>query len=322
MEAKAVLERRKIKAHHHPCLLMGCGFVLTAIHENAQTAWESIRAAELEIIRCENLISSWKADSQTSMINNLSGISAVKVDKELYELIYRSLKISELTSGAFDICGNLSRFYWAFDNEDHDILDEEKIQELRGLMGYKNIELNQTDHSVFLKKKGMKIGFGGIGKGYAAVKAKQVMQSFGIENGLINASGDLVCWGSPPRKKEWDINIPDPKARAQSILQFTIPHGSVVTSGNFENYTVIDGKRYSHIIDPRTGYPVHGIKNVSVVSPNAEFGDAMATAISVMGVEEGINIVNRLNGLECIIIDQDDRIHYSQSLKTFDLCEN
>ncbi len=303
------------KAYHYPIKLMGCAFVITAVHNNPQTAWDAIRAAVSEIKRIESLISSWKDTSQTGMINNMAGIAAVKVDQELLDLIQRSIKISQLTSGSFDISGTLSRYFWDFNNDKGKMLGEDKIHLLRTLIDYKNIEISNTERTIFLKKKNMKIGFGGIGKGYAAACAKKVMENMGIDSGLVNASGDLMCWGSPPNKKDWDVKIPDPKERTASLMTFTLPFGSVVTSGNHESFTLIDGVRYSHIIDPRTGYPVSHIQQVSIVSPDPEFADAMATALSVMSVEEGLNIVNRMNGIECIIIDEKDQIYYSNHFK-------
>ncbi|MDF1696288.1 MAG: FAD:protein FMN transferase [Saprospiraceae bacterium] len=309
-------QKIKKKAHHFPVLLMGCGFVLTAVHEHAQIAWDALRAAKKEIERIEQLISSWREDSQTARINNAAGSHAVQVDKELFDLIERSIKVSKLTCGAFDISGTLSRYYWKFDKKEHSFLSTDKIQELMMLVNYKNIVLDRNERSVYLRKKGMKIGFGGIGKGYAAEKAKSVMLSKGVQDGLVNASGDLIAWGQPPGKNEWDISIPDPRDRKLDLLNVSLAGGSVVTSGSYENFTLIDGKRYSHIINPRSGCPVTHTKNVTVVSPNAEFGDALATALSVLPIEEGIGLVNRLAGVECIIIDTEDNAHFSQQLKT------
>lgn len=305
-----------LKAHHHSVKLMGCGFVLTAVDEDTQSAWDAIRAGGKEIERIEDLISSWKTDSETARINDKSGIAPVEVSQELFDLINRSLKVSRITAGAFDISGTLSRYYWNFNGEENEWLPEEKIHELRDLINYQLIELDYEKRTVFLRKKGMKIGFGGIGKGYAAYRAYRVMQERGIKSGLINASGDLMCWGKPPQKDAWPIHIPDPKKRSNALLEFSIPWGSIVTSGNYENYTLIEGKRYSHIIDPRTGRPVEAIKNVSVICPNPEFGDAMATAISVMGAKAGIKLVNRLNGIECIVIDQEDNIYFSDQFQS------
>lgn len=311
-----------LKAHHHPVKLMGCGFVLTAVDDKPQRAWDAIRLGVKEIERIEALISSWQDSSQTTRINEQAGIAPVQVSVELFDLIARSLKVSKITQGAFDISGTLSRYYWKFDQKEHPALPTEKIAELQSLINYELIELDRSRSTVFLKKQGMKIGFGAIGKGYAAYKAYQVMEQHGVKSGLINASGDLMCWGAPPDADQWEINIPHPDDRSLSLAQFKIPFGAVVTSGNYENFTLIDGRKLSHIIDPRTGMPVQAIKHVSVVSPNPEFADALATALSVMGVKAGLKLVNQLYGVECILIDEHDQIHYSNHLKSFALCVN
>ena len=317
MQSVAQAHVRPLKAHHHQVKLMGCRFVLTAVDRDPQLAWDAIRAGVAEIERIENMISSWQEGTFTHAINVNAGIRPVSVPCELYNLIERSLRVSRLTFGAFDIAGTLSRDYWTFDGKAHAALRPEKVEELRLLMDYRQIDLNPRRHSVFLKLPGMKIGFGGIGKGYAAFRAKVVMEALGIRSGLINAAGDLMAWGSPPQQAHWDVYIPHPEDRRRPLVAFAIPFGSVVTSGNYENYTIIDGKRLSHIVDPRTGYPVEALKCVSVVCPNPELGDALATAVSVLGVGDGLAMIDRLNGVECLIVDQHDQVHCSAHLNSF-----
>lgn len=305
------------KAHHYSIRLMGCHFVLTAVHKDPQLAWDAIRAGVDEIMRIESLISSWREDSETAEINRMSGISAVKVEPELFDLIARSYKVSELTCGAFDITGNLARYYWDFAGQEVGYLPSNKLSELRSLLGYRHIHLDHSQSTVFLNKTGMKIGFGGIGKGYAAQRASQVMRSMGINSGLINASGDLMCWGTPPGLNSWEVNIPDPKNRAHSAAVFNIPSGAIVTSGDYENYLLIDGVRYSHIVDPRTGHPVRLLKSVTVICPNPELGDALATAISVLGPIDGVALIDQLIGVECLVIDGEGNKFYSKGLEGF-----
>lgn len=305
-----------IKAHHHSLLIMGCHFVLSAIHENKNIAWNALRVGESEIRRIEKLISSWSDQSETSKINRNAGVKPVKVSMELFDLIERCLKVSELTKGAFDISGTLSRYYWHFNKQEQSWLHESKIRELRSLCNYKLIKLDREEQTVYLERKRMKIGFGAIGKGYAAEQAKLIMQKLGIDRGLVNASGDLICWGRALGQSFWKINIPDPEDRQKSLFAFNIEDGSVVTSGNFENYFLKDNRKFSHIIDPRTGLPVVSLKNVSVVCPNAELGDALATAISVLGVSDGLALVNKLNGVECMIIDAENKQHFSTHLNS------
>ncbi len=308
------LKRKRVQ--HYPIKIMGCGFVITAIDENKQLAWDAIRAAEIEMRRIEALISSWTTTSQTYLINEAAGKKGVVVSKELFELIERSLKVSELSNGAFDISGTLSRYYWNFNKKENEFLAEDKVLELRSLIDFQKIKLEASTSSVYLEQEGMKIGFGGIGKGYAALKAKEVMESYGIESGLVNASGDLLCWGSPPDKDQWEIKIPDPTNRTENLLSISFEEGSVVTSGSYENFTLINGIKYSHIINPRTALPVTHTKNVTVICPNVEFADAFATALSVLPINEGLSLCNKLAGVECIIIDVNDVAHFSLNLKT------
>ena len=303
------------KAHHHNLLIMGCHFVLTAIHNDPQIAWDALRAGEDEIKRIERLISSWSEESETSLVNNNAGLRPVKVSAELFNLVERCIRVSDLTQGAFDITGTLARYYWNFNRQEQSWLEESKILELKGLCDYKLIHMDKDNHTIFLEKKGMKIGFGAIGKGYAAQCAKLAMQTKGIERGLVNASGDLICWGDALNTSHWKINIPNPEKRQESLLAFNLLEGSVVTSGNFENYFLRNNIRYSHIIDPRTGVPVVALKNVSIVCPNAELGDALATAVSVLGLKDGLGLVDTLNGVECMIIDKDNNLHFSNHIK-------
>ena len=174
--------------------------------------------------------------------------------------------------------------------------------------------MNESESTVYLKREGMQIGFGGIGKGYAAYKAYQVMHGHGVADGLINASGDLMAWGSPPNKESWEINIPNPSNKKENLMTVDVPFGSVVTSGESESYTLVNGEKHSHIIDPRTGKSSKGAKSVTVISTNPELCDGLATGLSVLGLEQGLRLVNQLNGVECILTDYDDKIHFSNHL--------
>ena len=165
-----------------------------------------------------------------------------------------------------------------------------------------------------LKEKGMRIGFGGIGKGYAAEKAKQVMKDMGVESGIVNASGDLTTWGYQPNKHPWTIGIANPNAKQDIFSYMNITNMAIATSGNYEKYIVINGKKYSHTIDPRTGLPVRGIKSVTVMSSNAEIADAMATPVMIMGIRAGLDMINQIHGIEVIIIDDYNRVYKSNNI--------
>lgn len=303
------------KTHSKVLLLMGSRFEITAVHEDAALAWKAINASIAEIQRIEALISSWNEKSQTSEINRNAGIQPVRVDKELLDLIHRSKKVSQLTNGAFDISFASIDWIWKFDGSMTKLPPAEKVKRSVASINWQNILLDKAKQTVFLKEKKMKIGFGAIGKGYAANRAKAVMQKMGIQNGIVNAGGDLTAWGKPENKAYWTINIANPKDKTQAVAWLNIQKMAVVTSGDYERFTIIDGKRYAHIINPKTGYPVTGLKSVTIICPDAELADALATSVFVLGEIRGLYLINQLKGIECLLVTDNDELKSSNNLK-------
>ena len=302
--------------HKRVCRLMGNRFEISAVSEDETWAQARIDEAIAEIQRIEALFTTFNDNSQTNRINANAGISPVKVDREVFELVKRSLRISEVTQGAFDITyGSIDKSLWNFDTQMTALPDPKTARQMVRLINYRNVILNETECSVFLKEEGMRIGFGGIGKGYAAEMAKRLMIQRGVENGIVNASGDLTTWGTQPNGEPWTIGIAHPDAKEQPFSYFNISNVSVATSGNYEKYVMIGGKKYSHTIDPKTGLPVSGIKSVTIICPNAEIADAMATPVTVMGVRVGLDLINQMQGMACVIIDDTNRVFTSKNIK-------
>lgn len=294
---------------------MGSRFDITVTANDSIQANKYIDTAVAEISRIEKLISSWDANSQTSEINRYAGIKPVKVDKELFDLIERAIGISKLTDGAFDISYASMDRIWKFDGSMTKMPSKEEITASVEKVGYQNIILDKKNSTVFLKLKGMKIGFGAIGKGYAADKAKSLLISKGVSSGIINASGDMNTWGKQPNGNEWKVAITNPMDKNKVFALLPITNVAVVTSGNYEKYVNFNGKRYTHIIDPRTGYPSTGIISVTVFAPKAELADALATSVFVMGKEAGLDRINQLPQIECIIIDDKGNITKSKNIE-------
>lgn len=295
--------------------LMGSNFDVTVVATTANEANLYIDLAVAEITRIEKLISSWDKNSQTSEINRNAGIKPIKVDIELFQLIKRALKISKLTNGAFDISYASMDKVWFFDGRMTEMPSKEIIKKSVEKVGYQNIVLNEKNQSIFLKKKGMKIGFGAIGKGYAADKAKALLQKKGVVSGIINASGDLNTWGTQPNGKDWLVAIVNPLNKEKVFSWMPVNNSAVVTSGNYEKYVKFNNTLYTHIIDPRTGYPATGILSVTIFTKSAELADAFATSIFVMGVDTGLDFINQLNGVECIIIDENNKMIPSKNIQ-------
>jgi thiamine biosynthesis lipoprotein len=165
-----------------------------------------------------------------------------------------------------------------------------------------------------LKKKGMRVGFGGIGKGYAAERAKYVMKEMGVQSGVVNAAGDMTAWGLQPNGKQWTIGVVDPNSKDRIFSYMNVTDMAVATSGNYEKYILIDGKKYSHTINPKTGLPIRGIKSVTIISQNAEVADTMATPVMIMGIIPGLTMINQMKGIEAIIVDDDDKVFASNNI--------
>lgn len=302
--------------HKKVLRLMGNRFEISVRDNDAGYANNCIDAAVEEIRRAEKLLTTFKDDSDTNRINALAGISPVKVEREVLELIERSLKISDITQGSFDITyGSIDKRLWNFDKDMKSLPDAATAKRSVRLINYKNVVVDKKECTVFLKEKGMRIGFGGIGKGYAAEKGKKLLQQMGIQSGIVNAAGDLTSWGFGENGTPWTIGIADPDAIHHPFSSLNITNMAVATSGNYEKYVVINGKKYSHTIDPKTGFPVSGIKSVTIIAPNAELADALATPVMVMGINAGIHLINQLPGISSIVIDDNNKLHTSSNIK-------
>jgi len=294
---------------------MGNNFTITVVAENEKTGNENINLAIEEIRRIEKLLTTYNSDSQTNLINENAGLWPVKVDLEVFNLIERCIGISRITQGAFDISyGSIDKSLWNFDKAMTRLPDAATALKMVHLIDYRNIILDKENTTVFLKEKGMRIGFGGIGKGYAAEMAKQILMRKNVKSGIINASGDLSAWGLQPDGKKWTIGVANPDAPNAAFSYMEISNKAVATSGNYEKFVTINGKKYSHTIDPKTGLPISGIKSVTIIASNAEFADAMATPIAVMGIKAGLFLIDQIPDLYCIIIDDNNKIYTSKNI--------
>ena len=295
--------------------LMGNTFTITLVTRNHISAKEQFKICVDEIQRIEQMFTTYSNDSETNLVNRNAGLAPVKVSAEFFALVERCYKISVITQGAFDISyGSIDKNLWNFNNKMEKLPTSQEALNSVHLINYNNILIDRNAGTVFLKYKNMRIGFGGIGKGYAAEKVKNMMKVNLVSGGLVNASGDIAAWGNQANDKPWTIGIASPDKTHKAFSYLNISNKAVATSGNYEKYITIQGKKYSHTINPKTGLPISGIKSVTVIAENAEFADAMATPISVMGVEAGLFLINQLPNVHCIIIDDHDKIFTSNKI--------
>lgn len=282
---------------------MGSVFEFVLVADDSIRVEGYFKAVTEEIERIENLISEWRPHTQISQVNRNAGIRPVKVDKEVFELTKRAILYAQMSEGAFDISIVGLNTIWIFDGSMEELPSDDMIRNSVQHVGYQHIVLDSANSTIYLEKKEMKIGFGSIGKGYAADKGRALLQSLGVKGGIVNASGDLSAWGSQPKNKPWKIGIRNPFNSHKMLRVLSIKEASVATSGSYEKFAEIDGRRYSHIINPSTGWPSTGLTSVSVWGSSAEFANFLSTAIMVLGKKDGNMLLKKFPGYKAIIVE-------------------
>lgn len=259
--------------HRKSVNLMGTPFEISVVATDDVWAEERVNSAITEIKRVDKLLTTLSNESQANLINHNAGISPIKICGELFKLIDRSLKIAELTQGAFDITYGTQN-------------------------GYQKVVLNAEDNTVFLTEKNMRIYFGGIAKGYAADRAKYILQIEGVSGGVINAAGDLITWGLQPDGREWTIGEADPEQAMMPYSDFNISNMAVATSVSRDAEGV--------------EYKTDAAKSVCVMSTSAELAGAMTTPVIMLGIKVGTELINRLQQLACVFVDEYNQMFTSK----------
>ncbi|WP_245527646.1 FAD:protein FMN transferase [Chloroherpeton thalassium] len=301
-------------------ILMGTLFKIKAYYNTkdfSRAQLDSIAALSFaEVDRLEQDMSEWKPESPISMAATFSGEKPVKITPEIREVVDMALAISERTSGAFDISFKPLGQLWNVKQRTVPPTKAE-IDSAAKLVNFKNIVLQPDSLTLFLKQKGMRIGLGGIAKGYAAKKAGEVLENAGIENYILNAGGDLYFSGSK-NGTLWTSGIKDPDGESAPVMTFEIRKKlGIATSGDYENFFMYQGEKYHHIIDLRTGFPAKGLKSVTVFSEDPTLADAYATAFFILGYKPALQIVKQLPGLAFVMIDTENQILKSPNVAEF-----
>ncbi len=295
-------------------MLMGGRFDITIVGRDSADAEMNIDTVIREITRIEHLISDWIPETQVSQVNANAGIRPVRVNDEVFALTERALYLSGLTNGAFDISFAAMDRIWKFDGSMTSMPSPEAIARSVEKVGYQDIVLDKINSTVFLKNKGMKIGFGALGEGYAADRCREMMLAKGVRAGIVNGSGDMSAWGKQPDGSDWVIGINDPLRKGELFAVIPLKQGAVVTSGSYEKFVVFGGKRYSHIINPATGYPATGLSSVTVFGPSAETANGFSTSLMVMGKDAGLKLLKRHPKYSCVMITDGGKVFTSKKL--------
>ncbi len=299
----------RIEADSGHRLVMGTFARIVAVAEDSGTANRCIEAAFAEIQTVDELMSDYKSDSEISEINRDGFKRAVEVSKSTYEVLQRSVEFSKLTRGAFDVTvGPLVDLLRSAEKKEV-VPSEEEIAEAKLKVGYQNLKLDGQNRTVKFTVDGMRLDLGGVAKGYAVDKAVEAMQKAGAIGGMIDIGGDIRCFGAPPRGKDhWLIGLQDPrKAKGdidtgEPLLVLKLENAAIATSGSYRRFVLIGGKKYSHILDTRTGYSSDELASVTIIADNATDADALATAVSVMGAKGGLALIEKTPQTEAILI--------------------
>jgi thiamine biosynthesis lipoprotein len=286
------------------------------------TCQKALLFAYQEMSRVENLLSYQIPTSEINRINRGAGIKPVKVSAETFQILKRARGYSEKFNGLFDVTVGALTGRWGFSDNAHKeitVPSDSEIAALLPLVNYKMMILNETDTTVYLEKKGMEIDLGGIAKGYAIDRGVAVLKQSGIQQFSLNGGGDIYTSGKKDGIKKWWVGIKHPRHLDSLIARFKLSDYAVATSGDYERFVIIDGKRYHHILDPRSGFPSTQCQSVSILAPTAEEADAIATYVFVLGYPR-LKDTPQFD-LPYFIVDGEGGIHYSPSLVTQDSLE-
>ncbi|MFI5288601.1 MAG: FAD:protein FMN transferase [Polyangia bacterium] len=284
--------------------------------DDDEGALRAIDAGFDEIRRIEGLMTTWRPDSDVSRVNAQAGIAPVKVSDETLEVIEMAQRSSQMSHGAFDISFYVMHGLWKFDEDlEKKVPTKAEIGKLRPLIDYRKIIVDPKAKTVFLEKKGMKIGLGGIAKGYAVDRAVAILRRDGFPNAIVQAGGDLMCAGSKGGRP-WTTGIRDPRGpRNDSFAVMWLENHAFSTAGDYERYFFLDGKRYHHIIDPQTGYPATRSRSVTIYAPNAFLADAIDDAVFILGWKKGIEMIDAIPDAGAVVVDSEGQVHISKRVQ-------
>ncbi len=302
-------------SHNQPIVrtafLMSTRIEFIVVGDNKTQANQAIDAAIEEMQRIVTVMSEWQEETMISQVNAAAGKAPVTISRELFELLDASQDVSRQTQGKFDITFASAGKLWDF--RAAKIPSKKKINDAIHSIDYTRLKLNREAMTAHITHADTKVGLGGIAKGYAVDRAADILRRFGFKEFSVNAGGDLFVEG---RHQDglWRVGVQNPRNTDQVIALLPVANTAIATSGDYERFFIKDGKRFSHIIDPDTGYPADQCQSVTVLAPRTFIADALATGVFVMGPQKGLLLINRLQGIEAIIIDANGKMHLSDGL--------
>lgn len=281
--------------------VMGTVLRVTVWASDPAEAEELLGEARRVVFRVDTLMSVYKPESEVSVVNRRAGTDSVTVvSPETAEVLGAALDYGALTGGALDVTVGPLVDLWGFYRHAGRLPAPEALDSVRGLVGYRRVELDRAARAVRLPRRGMRLDFGAIAKGYAVDLAVAALRRGGAVRALVDLGGNLGFLGQAPGGGAWEVGLRDPRDPEGIFGTVSLDSGAVATSGDSEQFFVHEGVRYSHIFDPRTGWPARGVASVSVVAPTGQAADALSTALFVLGPEEGCAVAARFPGVEAV----------------------
>jgi len=283
------------------------------------TLRSKLEKAVAEIRRLERLMTTWRDDSEISKVNEAAGKQPVIVGPETFEVVERSLSVAKRSEGVFDISFEAMRNLWRFDeNKVEEVPSQEAIDKGRALIDYRKIIINKDKRTVFLEQQGMRISLGGIAKGYGVDAAAKVLSAEGLTSFYIQAGGDLYVRGKKPDGSAYRVGVRDPRGKGPSdyFAMLDVTDHAFSTAGDYERSFVKDGKRWHHIIDPRSGYPARASRSVTVWAKDAFTADGVDDAIFILGPEKGLSICEELDDCGAVVVDAKNKVWVSKRLES------
>jgi thiamine biosynthesis lipoprotein len=287
----------------------------TVYSSNKREGEQALTAAFGEVARLEAILDKNRSGSEVDHINTGAGEGPVSVSTMTFEVIQLGLEFGERTGGAFDITIAPLMELWGFGTGDTQVPSEEELTTALQYVDYKKVQLNTELTQVYLEEQMMELDLGGIAKGYIVDMAIELLRQAGITSASVDAGGDIRVIGNKPDGTPWRIGIRNPRDRRNLVAVVNISDRSIVTSGDYERVFIHEGESYHHILDPKTGMPARGVASVTIIADNAMTADALSTAVFVMGLEQGMALVEEMPGIEAIIITEDEKIHISTGLE-------
>ena len=291
--------------------IMGTRVAVELWSEDAALAERAMDEVIAEMRRTDELMSTYKPESQLSQVNAHAHERPVQVDADIIEVVERALAMSKLSGGAFDV--TYASVGYLYDYRAHQRPNEQQIAAALPGVDYRQVQVDREARTIRFPRKGVRIDLGGIAKGYAVDRSIDHLRKLGIEHAMVNAGGDTRLLGDR-RGKPWVVGIRDPRSEGRVVTRLPLEDEAISTSGDYERYFEEDGVRYHHILVPGTGQSARGVRSATVIGADATLTDALSTTVFVLGVERGMRLIAGLPGVEAVVVDDEGRIYYSDGL--------